>query len=183
MRNFVSQKFRDNSSINILSYPVWTVRLCLMSEWRRSGGSGSAWGAPPTRPPGASRAAPSAGTTRGCSGNGGNSLTCVTSTGCRPPPPSTWGKEGRNKLNDEITPLLPSRSNSAKPNSRTCSALAPMWTPPINESAELTRGGPLVNSLLWGNKAMKSKDGTYDKNLLRNALSVFQHEDSWSKQR
>jgi hypothetical protein len=25
-----------------------------------------------------------------------------------------------------------------------------MWTPPINESVELTREGPLVNSLLWG---------------------------------
>ncbi len=32
---------------------------------------------------------------------------------------------------------------------RTCSALAPVWTPPMNESAELTQGGPLVNSLFW----------------------------------
>ncbi len=30
---------------------------------------------------------------------------------------------------------------------RACSALAPMETPPISESAELARGGPLVNSL------------------------------------
>jgi hypothetical protein len=58
-----------------------------------------------------------------------------------PPPSSTRGKAGRNHLNEEITPLLPKWDRRAiQPNLikfRTCSALAPMWTPPINESAEL----------------------------------------------
>jgi hypothetical protein len=33
---------------------------------------------------------------------------CIERTGCRPPPPSsTQGKAGRDQLNEEITPLLP----------------------------------------------------------------------------
>ncbi len=57
------------------------------------------------------------------------------------PPSSTRGKEGWNPLNEEISTLLPigigERFSQTIPN---CSALAPMLTPPINESAGLTRG-------------------------------------------
>ncbi len=33
---------------------------------------------------------------------------------------------------------------------RTCSALASMWAPPINETAELTQGNIYCSYLLWG---------------------------------
>ncbi len=69
------------------------------------------------------------------------------------PLPLRVAKSGRNNLNEEFMypppPHWERREILTKPYQfRTCSALAPMWTPPINESAELT-GGPLVNSLLW----------------------------------
>ncbi len=61
-----------------------------------------------------------------------------------PPPSSTRGKAGSNHLNEEITPPPPHWDRRAmQPNHikfRTCSALAPMLTPPVNESAELTQG-------------------------------------------
>jgi hypothetical protein len=65
-------------------------------------------------------------------------------TGCRPPPPSSMrGKTGRNHLNEESPPPPHWDRRAIQPNHiefKTCSALAPMWTPPINESAKLTRG-------------------------------------------
>ncbi len=68
-----------------------------------------------------------------------------------PPPPRGVAKTGKNHLNEEIISLLSTGIGESfcKTKFRTWSALAPMWTPPINESAALTRGGPLVNSLLW----------------------------------
>ncbi len=61
-----------------------------------------------------------------------------------PSPPSTRGKAGKNQLNEEITPPPPLWDRrEIQPNHikfRTCSALAPMWTPSINGSAELTHG-------------------------------------------
>ena len=53
----------------VVCYLGGTCRQCLRHEWRRAVGSGSAWAAPPTRRPGASRAEPCAGTTRGYSIN------------------------------------------------------------------------------------------------------------------
>ncbi len=66
------------------------------------------------------------------------------------PLPLRVAKTGRTHLNEEFIPLLPTgigepREILAKPYQfRTCSALAPMLTPPINESAELTRGALLL---------------------------------------
>ncbi len=63
---------------------------------------------------------------------------------CPPPPPPRVAKAGRKHLNKEITPPPPHWYRRAiQPNQikfRTCSALAPLRTPPINESAELTQG-------------------------------------------
>ncbi len=78
---------------------------------------------------------------------------CMSRSQGADPPPSMRGKAGRNYWNEEITPLLPTGigeqfSQTICIKFNTCSALAPMWTPPINESAELTRGA-LVNSVLW----------------------------------
>ncbi len=63
-----------------------------------------------------------------------------THRGPTPLPSSMRGKSGRNHLNEVITSLLPSGIQPNHIKFRTCSALAPMWTPPINESAELTQG-------------------------------------------
>ncbi len=48
-------------------------------------------------------------------------------------PSSTRGKAGRNHLNVEITPSARRVIQPSHIKFRTCSALAPMWTPPINE--------------------------------------------------
>ncbi len=59
------------------------------------------------------------------------------------PLPLLVAKTDKNNLNEEITPLLArgigERSSQTLSKFRTCSALASMWTPPVNESAELTR--------------------------------------------
>ncbi len=95
----------------------------------------------------------------------------------------TGSKKGQRPQGADPTPFLYAREGSFKsfergnwpppphwdwrviqPNHikfRTCSALAPMWIPPINQSAELTRGGPLVNSELWGLNQC-SQAGRYD---------------------
>jgi hypothetical protein len=49
-------------------------------------------------------------------------------------PSSTQGKAGRNHLNEEIIPLLPTAIGELY-----SLTIAPMWTPSINESAELTQ--------------------------------------------
>ncbi len=71
------------------------------------------------------------------SGWSANRVTTLT------PPSSTRGKTGRNHLNEEISCPLPHWDRRAiQPNhikSKTCRDLGPMWTPPIHESAELTR--------------------------------------------
>jgi hypothetical protein len=54
-------------------------------------------------------------------------------------------KTGKNQLNEEVTPFLPTGIDERF--SQTCSALAPMWTPPYKRKCN--SGGPLVNSLLW----------------------------------
>jgi hypothetical protein len=54
-------------------------------------------------------------------------------------PPLHVATAGKNYLNEEITPLLPT-GIGREDHIRTCSALAPMWIPPINQSAELTQG-------------------------------------------
>ncbi len=81
-------------------------------------------------------------------------------TGCRPrpPPPIIYAKEGRQKSFERGNyPPPPHWDRRAiQPNHikfRTCSALAPMWTPPINKNAEQTRG-PLINSVLWAVRHM-----------------------------
>ncbi len=66
-----------------------------------------------------------------------------------PPTPRHVATAGKYHLNEEITPIIPTGIGE-----RYCQTIsnlghAPMWTPPINKSAELTSGGPLVNSLLW----------------------------------
>ncbi len=76
----------------------------------------------------------------------------VPTKGCRPSPlPLRVAKAGKNHLNEEITPPPPHWDwRAIQPNHikfMTCSALAPMWTPSINESAKLTQG---ANCLLWG---------------------------------
>ncbi len=68
--------------------------------------------------------------------------------GADPHPSFLYAREGarRNHLKEEITPLLPTgigERRAIQPyhiKFRTCIALAPMRTPPINESAELTQG-------------------------------------------
>ncbi len=70
-------------------------------------------------------------------------------TVCRPPPlPLRISKAGRNHfLNEELPPPPLWDRRLIQPNHikfRTCSALAPMGTPPINESDEPTQQ-PLVN--------------------------------------
>jgi hypothetical protein len=49
-------------------------------------------------------------------------------------PSSTWGKASRNHVNEDRRTIQPNQIKFSS-----CSAPAPMWTPPINESAELTR--------------------------------------------
>ncbi len=65
-------------------------------------------------------------------------------TGCRPPPPLPWGKAGRNHLNEKVTPLLPSgigeRFSQTISNLGHASLLRRCELPPINESAEVSRG-------------------------------------------
>ncbi len=73
----------------------------------------------------------------------------VSITECRPTPPLPL-REGRQvEINwaRKLPLSSPLGRRAILPNHikfRTYSALAPMWTPPINESAELTSGGPLV---------------------------------------
>jgi hypothetical protein len=75
-------------------------------------------------------------------------------SGRRPPPQLSVreGRAGRNHLNEEITSLLPTRIGERY--SQTISNLGHVVLlrrcelPPINESAELTQAGPLVNSVL-----------------------------------
>jgi hypothetical protein len=83
-----------------------------------------------------------------------------------PPLPLHVATAGKNHLKEEISnyPAPPHRERRAiLPNLikfRTSSVLAPMWTPPFNKSAKLTRGAPLVNSLLWGSKSV-SRHGSW----------------------
>ncbi len=60
------------------------------------------------------------------------------------PLPLRVAKAGRNHLNEEIPPPHRDKRTMLQNHSKfgTCSALAPMWTPLINESAELTQGDP-----------------------------------------
>jgi hypothetical protein len=76
--------------------------------------------------------------------------------GCRPSPLTPCvATAGKNILNEEITPLLPTPlgySRAIQPNHikfRTCSALAPMWTLPYKRKCWTNSGRPLANSLLW----------------------------------
>jgi hypothetical protein len=62
-----------------------------------------------------------------------------------PPPLPLHVTAGKNHLNpEEITPLISTgigeRFSQTIIKFRTCSALAPKWTPPLNESADLTQG-------------------------------------------
>ncbi len=75
-----------------------------------------------------------------------------------PPPPLSQGvaKAGRNHLNEEFKPLLPTGIGERYSQTISnfghawCSALAPMWTPLLRGGKCWTNsGGPLVNSLLW----------------------------------
>ncbi len=96
-----------------------------------------------------------------------SSLLLIWSTGCRSPPrrPLRVWKAGKNHFNKEIAPLLPigigERCGQTISNFWTCSALAPMWTPSINESAELpvTQGAlKLIHySEIWSRCARKSE--------------------------
>ncbi len=67
-----------------------------------------------------------------------------------PPPPPPVATAGKNHLKEEITPLLPTGIGELYSQTqnhfkfRTGSVLAPMWTPPINESAEPTLGALLL---------------------------------------
>jgi hypothetical protein len=63
---------------------------------------------------------------------------------------STRGKEGRNHLNEKITPLLPTGIGEQYSQTKSNLGHAPMGTPSINESAELTQGAlyTVVNSAL-----------------------------------
>ncbi len=70
---------------------------------------------------------------------------CIHSTGCRPPTPFLYAREGRLKSfergNYPPPPHLDRRA--IQPNQmqlRTCSVLAPMWTISISENIELTQG-------------------------------------------
>ncbi len=75
----------------------------------------------------------------------GRSLSGPTSQAADWPPPPTRSEAGRNHFHEEIfypppphwdrRAILPNHTKF-----RTCSVLAPMWTPPINDSAELTQG-------------------------------------------
>jgi hypothetical protein len=70
--------------------------------------------------------------------------TAFCTTGCRPSFPfSTRGKAGRNHLNEEITPLLPTgigeRFSQTISNLGHAALLRRYELPPINESAELTQ--------------------------------------------
>ncbi len=70
-------------------------------------------------------------------------------TGCRPPPPTPLplrvAKAGRNNLNNEITPLLPTWIGERYSQTISCADV----NSPVNESAELTQGPSIVSSLLW----------------------------------
>jgi hypothetical protein len=76
---------------------------------------------------------------------------CVASTGRRlpPPPPLHVAKTGKNHLNEEISPLLPTgigeKFSQTISNLGHAALLRRCELPPINES---TGGGPLVNSVL-----------------------------------
>jgi hypothetical protein len=79
----------------------------------------------------------------------------VLTTGCRPPPTFLYAREGRWKSFERGNYPPPPRLDrrAFQPNHikfRTCRALAPMWTSPMNEIAELIRESPQVNSVPWG---------------------------------
>ncbi len=78
----------------------------------------------------------------------------VLTTGCRPPLSSTRGKAGRNKLNEEITPLLPTgigeRCSQTMSNLGHASLLRLCELPLYVRKCWTNSGGPLVNSVLCG---------------------------------
>ncbi len=73
-----------------------------------------------------------------------------------PPLPLRVGKAGRKIIWKRKLPPPPRwERRSIQPNHikfRTCSAVAPMWTPSYKRKCWGNSGGPLVNSLLWGSK-------------------------------
>ncbi len=70
-----------------------------------------------------------------------------------PPPTSTRGKTGRNQLNEEITPLLPTGIGQRfiqNISNLGHAALLRRYELPYKRKCWTNSGGPLVNSVLWG---------------------------------